>query len=81
VALDDQLVIATEHPPAVQCVLWHDPAKQSYTELISKMDWIKDKGPIAQMVFDRPTGLFAWVTKGGKAYVIRKPGVLTFLHK
>jgi RAB6A-GEF complex partner protein 1 len=73
--LDDQLVIATERPPAIQCVLWHDPAKQSFTDLISKMDWMKDKGPVRHMVFDKPTSLFAWVTKEGKAYAVRKPGV------
>jgi len=73
--LDDQLVIATERPPAIQCVLWQDPAKQSFTDLISKMDWMKDKGPIRHMVFDKPTSLFAWVTKEGKAYTVRKPGV------
>src|SRR5271170_8031720 len=73
--LDDQLVIATEQPPAIQCVLWRDPAKQSFTDLISKMDWMKDKGPVKHMVFDKPTSLFAWVTKEGKAYAVRKPGV------
>jgi RAB6A-GEF complex partner protein 1 len=73
--LDDQLVIATERPPAIQCVLWQDPPKQSFTDLISKMDWMKDKGPVRHMVFDKPTSLFAWVTKEGKAYAVRKPGV------
>src|SRR5271170_8049617 len=73
--LDDQLVIATERPPAIQCVLWQDPAKQSYTELLAKLDWIKDKGPVTHMVFDKPTSLFAWVTKDGKVYAVRKPGV------
>jgi len=75
VPLDDQLVIATERPPAIQCVLWQDPSKQSFTDLISKMDWMKDKGPVRHMVFDKPTSLFAWVTKEGKAYAVRKPGV------
>jgi hypothetical protein len=75
VPLDDQLVIATERPPAIQCVLWQDPSKQSFTDLISKMDWMKDKGPVKHMVFDKPTSLFAWVTKEGKAYAVRKPGV------
>jgi hypothetical protein len=73
--LDDQLVIATERPPAIQCVVWQDPAKQSFTDLISKMDWMKDKGPVRHMVFDKATSLFAWVTQEGKAYAVRKPGV------
>ena len=73
--LDDQLVIATERPPAIQCVSWQDPAKQSFTELIAKMSWLKDRGPVTQMVFDKPTNLFAWVTKDGKAYAVRKPAV------
>jgi len=41
------------------------------------MDWMKDKGPVRQMVFDKPTSLFAWVTNEGKAYAVRKPGVIS----
>lgn len=75
ITLDDHLIIATERPPAVQSVPWHDAAKNTYTELITKMDWIKEKSPIIQMVFDKPTSLFAWVARDGKAYTVRKPGV------
>jgi hypothetical protein len=39
------------------------------------MDWMKDKGPVRHMVFDKATSLFAWVTQEGKAYAVRKPGV------
>ena len=78
VILDDQLVIATERPPAIQSVLWQDFAKNSYTELIAKMDWITDKSAVTHMVYDKPTSLFAWVTKDGKAYAVRKPAVSVF---
>ena len=78
VALDDQLVIATERPPAIQCVLRQDASKQSFTDLISKLDWMKDKGPVTHMTYDKPTSLFAWVTKEGKAYAVRKPGVYSY---
>ena len=77
--LDDQLVIATERPPAIQRVSWQDHPNLSSTELIAKMSWLKDKGPVTQMVFDKPTSLFAWITKEGKAYAIRKPAVYTIL--
>jgi hypothetical protein len=78
VVLDDQLVIATEHPPAIQSVPWHNSATP-YTDLIGKMDWIQSKSVVVHMVFDKPTNLFAWVTKDGKAYAVRKP-VVTFFH-
>jgi hypothetical protein len=42
------------------------------------MDWIKDKSTVIHMVFDKPTSLFAWVTKDGKAYAVRKPSVRAF---
>jgi len=73
--LDDHLVIATERPPAIQCVLWQDATKPSHTELVTKMSWIQGEGPVTQMVFDKSTNLFAWVTKDGKAYAVRKPAV------
>ena len=73
--LDDQLIVATERPPAIQCVSWQDPTKQSFTELIAKISWLKDKGPVTHMVFDKPTNLFAWITKEGRAYAVRKPAV------
>jgi hypothetical protein len=75
IALDDQLIIATEHPPAIQRVLWQEPSKPPHTELISKMDWMKEHNPVTQMVFDKSSNLFAWVTKEGNAYVVQKPGV------
>ena len=79
--LGDQLVIATERPPAIQSVSWNETVKASHTELISKMDWINETQPVVQMAFDKPTSLFTWVTKDGKAYAVRKPMVwLALLH-
>jgi RAB6A-GEF complex partner protein 1 len=40
------------------------------------MDWMKDTCAVTDMVFDRPTNLFAWVTKDGRAYAVKKPTVL-----
>jgi hypothetical protein len=42
------------------------------------MDWIKEKSPVVKMVFDKPTNLFAWVTKDGRAYAVRKPSVFSY---
>jgi len=78
--LDDQLVIATERPPAIQYVMWQDPSNQSHTELLAKMDWISCKGPVVHMVYDKPTNLLAWVTKDGSAYSVRKPEVLLLVY-
>lgn len=73
--LDGQLVIGTKHPPAIQSVTWQDQKRESNTELISKIHWLKSKAPITQMVFDKPTNLLVWVSEDGKAYVVRRPEV------
>ena len=39
------------------------------------MEWIKEKSAVVEMVFDKPTNLFAWITGDGKAYAVRKPAV------
>ena len=73
--LDGQLVIGTKHPAAIQSVTWQDQKRESNTELISKIHWLKSKAPITQMVFDKPTNLLVWVSEDGKAYVVRRPEV------
>jgi hypothetical protein len=42
------------------------------------MDWVKDTCAVTNMVFDRPTNLFAWVTKDGRAYAVKRPIVSYF---
>ena len=73
-ALDDELVVATEKPPAVQCIKW-TPDKsggQTSTELLNRMAWLSKKSAIVDMIHDRAMSLAVWVTNEGKAYAVQR---------
>ncbi|GAB7350920.1 hypothetical protein MBLNU459_g1432t1 [Dothideomycetes sp. NU459] len=71
--LDDQLVVTTVKPAAVQCIRWSpDSTGSSHsTELLKRMPWFADKSIIADMVYDRPMNLHTWVTSDGKVYAVQ----------
>lgn len=76
-ALDEELVVSTIKPAAVQCIRWtpDNNGSQTSTELISKMPWISNGTKIIDMVYDRPMNLSTWVTNDGKAYAVQRlPG-------
>lgn len=73
-ALDDELVVATNKPAAVQCIRWvaDNTRSQTSTELLARMDWIEDNVSVIELVFDRPMNLATWLTNNGKAYVVQR---------
>ena len=74
-ALDDELVVATQKPAALQCIRWasdHSRA-QTTTELLSKMSWVADKCTVIEMIHDRPMNLTCWITSDGRAYAVQTP--------
>lgn len=73
-ALDDELVVATSKPAAVQCIRWSPDAtgKQTRTEILSRMHWLDKKTSIVKMTYDRPMGLMTWVTADGRAYAVQR---------
>ncbi|KAL9636628.1 MAG: hypothetical protein Q9164_002707 [Protoblastenia rupestris] len=73
-ALDDELIVATEKPPAVQCIKWtpDNSGSQTSTELISRMSWIQKKSGIVEMVYDRAMSLAVWITNEGRAYAVQR---------
>ncbi|KAL5630984.1 hypothetical protein BROUX41_000856 [Berkeleyomyces rouxiae] len=73
-ALEDELVVATRKPAAVQCILWAPDAtgKQTRTELVSKMPWAEKKATICEMTYDRPMNLFTWVMADGRVYAVQR---------
>lgn len=73
-ALDEELVVATEKPPAIQCIRWtpDGSGNQTSTELLSKMEWLARKSHIAEIIHDRPMNLFTWVTRDGAAYAVQR---------
>ncbi|KFA47711.1 hypothetical protein S40293_08098 [Stachybotrys chartarum IBT 40293] len=73
-ALDDELVVATRKPAAVQCIRWtpDNSGSQTRTELISRMGWIGKKATIVEMTHDRPMNLATWITNDGRVYAVQR---------
>jgi len=73
-ALDDELVVATEKPPAIQCIKWtpDKTGSQTSTELISRMSWIQRKCNVIDIVYDRAMSLAVWITNEGRAYAVQR---------
>ncbi|OLL25884.1 RAB6A-GEF complex partner protein 1 [Neolecta irregularis DAH-3] len=73
--LEDELILATRTPPALQCIKWqNEPGiPQTKTEVISKMPCMQaSKETIVEMLYDRPMNLFTWILSDGKAYTAQK---------
>ena len=74
-ALDDELVVATEKPAAVQCISWtRDNTEKSKpsTELLSRMTWMQKRSSVVDMVYDRGMSLAVWITNDGRAYAVTR---------
>lgn len=73
-ALDDELVVATRKPAAVQCIRWtpDSSGNQTTTELLSRMGWVDKKVMVCKMTHDRRMNLSTWVTSDGKAYAVQR---------
>ncbi|GAB7363893.1 hypothetical protein MBLNU230_g4456t1 [Neophaeotheca triangularis] len=77
-ALDDELVVATQRPAAIQCVRWatETGVQQTSTELLSRMSWMNGKkSAVVEMVHDRPMNLSTWITADGCAYAVQRRSV------
>ena len=73
-ALDDELLVSTAKPPAVQCIRWlpDETGSQTSAELLSKMDWISKRTSIVSMIYDRAMSLSVWIAQDGRAYVVQR---------
>jgi RAB6A-GEF complex partner protein 1 len=73
-ALDDELVVATRKPAAVQCIRWtpDNAGSQTRTEILSRMSWLEKKVTIVEMTHDRPMNLSTWITSDGHAYAVQR---------
>jgi len=73
-ALDEELVVATQKPAAVQCIRWtpDSAGQQTSTELFSRMDWLPKKIGVTEMIHDRPMNLSTWITSDGRAYAVQR---------
>lgn len=73
-ALDDELMVATQKPGAIQCIRWtpDSAGNQTSTELFSRIEWLPKKIGVKDMVHDRPMNLTTWVTNDGCAYAVQR---------
>lgn len=73
-ALDDELVVATEKPAAVQCIKWAPDGAggQTSTELLSRMTWIQKRSNIKDMIYDKAMSLAVWISSDGAGYAVQR---------
>lgn len=73
IALDQDLIVATLKPPAIQCIRWETQKglHQTSTQLLGKMSWV-EKVSIVHMVHDRAMNLSVWLDANGSAYAVRR---------
>ena len=73
-ALEDELVVGTERPAAVQCIRWvpDNANSQTSTELLSRLPWITKKSAVVGVIYDRAMSLFIWIGSDGRAYAVQR---------
>ncbi|KUI54101.1 RAB6A-GEF complex partner protein 1 [Cytospora mali] len=73
-ALDDEVVVATRKPAAVQCIRWtpDNSGSQTSTELLSRMAWVAKKVTVIEMTNDKSMNLSTWITSDGRAYAVQR---------
>ncbi|ROV97651.1 hypothetical protein VSDG_04588 [Cytospora chrysosperma] len=73
-ALDDEVVVATRKPAAVQCIRWtpDNSGSQTSTELLSRMSWVAKKVTVTEMTNEKSMNLSTWITSDGRAYAVQR---------
>lgn len=73
-ALDDELVVATQKPAALQCIKWvaQSGVSQTSTQLVGRMPWLGRKTAVIEIIYDRPMNLTCWITNDGRAYAVQR---------
>jgi hypothetical protein len=73
-ALDDELIVATYKPAAMQCIRWvpDSTGSQTSTELLKGMSWISKGVSVVDLVYDRPMNISTWITSDGNAYAVQR---------
>lgn len=72
-ALDNELMVATTKPAAMQLIRWtpDSSGNQTTTELLSRMPWIPKKSIIVEMLYDRAMDLLVWITDCGTSCAVQ----------
>lgn len=74
-ALDNELMVLTKHPPAIQLVKWasQDSASRTTTMLLSHLDWLSDTGSKSlptHNCWSKAMGLFSWTMSDGSVWAV-----------
>ena len=73
-ALDNELIVATMKPAAIQCIRWTPDTSGTHTasELVSRVLGVSRKISVVDMVYDRAMNLLIWITNTGHAYAVQR---------
>ncbi|KAF2433891.1 RIC1-domain-containing protein [Tothia fuscella] len=73
-ALDDELIVATDKPAAMQCIRWvpDNSGSQTSTQLLKSMSWMGKNVSVVELIYDRPMNISTWITTDGKAYAVQR---------
>lgn len=73
-ALENELMIATTRPAAIQLIRWtpDGTGRQTSTELLSRVPWFSKKAGVVDMVYDRAMSIFLWITTEGEVYAVQR---------
>ncbi|BFZ61859.1 WD40 repeat protein [Saitoella coloradoensis] len=80
---DDELVVSTRSPSAVQCIPWPSSAPgavniKPVTEAVRRMEWIKqpivadERVVVTGMVYDRAMDIYCFLTGTGVVYLVQR---------
>lgn len=73
-AVDDELLIVTGKPSAIQCIGWlpDKTNRKTSTELLTRMQWLDGTTALTDIIYDRPMNLYTWVMNSGQAYTVQR---------
>ena len=73
-ALDNELIVATVKPAAIQCIRWtpDTAGTQTASELLSRILGVSKRVSVVDMVYDRAMNLLIWITSSGHAYAVQR---------
>ncbi|KAF7719320.1 Ribosomal control protein 1 (RIC1) domain-containing protein [Penicillium ucsense] len=73
-ALEQELIVATVKPAAIQCIRWASETSgtQTRSEMLSRILHVAKKVTIVDMIYDRAMNLLIWLTSNGQAYAVQR---------
>ncbi|KAI5294484.1 hypothetical protein KEM55_006591, partial [Ascosphaera atra] len=72
--LDNEIVIATEDPAAIQMIRWtpDENGNQTRAMLLKSVPWLLEGETTVDMVYDRAMSIYLWVSNTGNVYAVQR---------